>query len=202
MLKSQQSEAQHTRAELANVVDRAARDLSFTAIRAPFDGVVGNKAVSAGQYVQPGTRLLAVVPLDEVYVDANFKETQLSDIHPGQKADVSVDADDGRSVEGVVRSIAPASGAQFSLLPPDNATGNFTKIVQRVTVRIGFDRDAIKARTLRPGLSVVASVRTRDENLPKPTLIGALGLEKIWPKDFSRAPAAILGALGLAKARP
>jgi membrane fusion protein (multidrug efflux system) len=187
VLETQKSEAVHTRAELANAVQRAERDLSFTEIKAPFDGVVGNKAVEVGQYVQPGARLLAVVPLDEVYVDANFKETQLADIAPGQRAEVSVDAFDGGTLDGVVRSIAPASGAQFSLLPPDNATGNFTKIVQRVTVRIGFDADAIKSHKLRPGLSVVATVHTRDESLPKPSLLSALGLERVWAKGASLA---------------
>ena len=204
VLQSQKREAERTRAELVNAVERAERDLSFTEIRAPFDGVIGNKAIEVGQYVQPGTRLLAVVPLDQVYVDANFKETQLAGIKPGQKVDVSVDALDGDSVEGVVRSIAPASGAQFSLLPPDNATGNFTKIVQRVTVRVGFEPEAIREHTLRPGLSVVATVHLRDDSLPKPTLIGALGLDKIWPEGFSldRAQAALLGAFGRNKAAP
>jgi len=187
VLATQKSEAVHTRAELANAVERAARDLSFAEIRAPFDGVIGNKAVEVGQYVQPGTRLLAVVPLDKVYVDANFKETQLADISPGQKVEVSVDAFDGKTLDGVVGSIAPASGAQFSLLPPDNATGNFTKIVQRVTVRIGFDAEAVKSHKLRPGLSVVATVHTRDESLPKPSLLSALGLEKVWAKGVALA---------------
>jgi membrane fusion protein (multidrug efflux system) len=187
VLETQKSEAVHTRAELVNAVERAARDLSFTEIRAPFNGVIGNKAVEVGQYVQPGTRLLAVVPLDKVYVDANFKETQLANIVPGQKAEVSVDAFDGKSLEGVVRSISPASGSQFALLPPDNATGNFTKIVQRVTVRIGFDAQAVKAHKLRPGLSVVATVHTRDEALPKPSLLSALGLEGVWAKGVSLA---------------
>jgi len=187
VLESQKSEAVHARDELANAVDRAARDLSFTEIRAPFDGVVGNKAIEVGQYVQPGTRLLAVVPLDKVYVDANFKETQLADIVPGQKAEVAVDAFDGKTLNGVVRSISPASGSQFTLLPPDNATGNFTKIVQRVTVRIGFDADAVKSHKLRPGLSVVATIHTRDEALPKPSLMSALGLEGVWAKGVSLA---------------
>ena len=187
VLQSQQSEAVHTRAELANAVERAARDLSFTEIRAPFNGVVGNKAITVGQYVQPGARLLAVVPLDEVYVDANYKETQLAGIVPGQKAEVEVDAFDGNPLEGVVRSIAPASGAEFSLLPPDNATGNFTKIVQRVTVRIGFDAQALKSHKLRAGLSVVAIVHTRDESLPKPSLLSALGLEGVWARGVSLA---------------
>jgi membrane fusion protein (multidrug efflux system) len=185
VMESQKSEAVHTRAELVDAVERAARDLSFTEIRAPFNGVIGNKAIEVGQYVQPGSRLLAVVPLDQVYVDANFKETQLSDIVPGQKAEVSVDAFDGKTLEGVVRSVAPASGAQFSLLPPDNATGNFTKIVQRVSVRIGFDAEAVKSHKLRPGLSVVATVHTRDESLPKPSLLSALGLEGVWAKGAS-----------------
>ena len=187
VLQSQRAEAEHTRAELANAVERAERDLSFTDIRAPFDGVVGNKAVSVGQYVQPGTRLLAIVPLDRVYVDANYKETQLANIRPGQKVDVEVDAFGGRTLEGVVRSIAPASGAQFSLLPPDNATGNFTKIVQRVTVRIGFDDEIKKEHILRPGLSVVATIHTRDEAQPKPSLVGALGLEKAWARGVELA---------------
>jgi membrane fusion protein (multidrug efflux system) len=195
VLKAQRAEAEHTRAELSNAVERAARDLSFTDIRAPFDGVVGNKAIEVGQYVQPGTRLLAIVPLDKVYVDANFKETQIADIKPGQKVEVVVDAFGGKPpIEGVVRSIAPASGAQFSLLPPDNATGNFTKIVQRMTVRIGFDDETIKTNTLRAGLSVVPTIHTRDETLPKPTLIGALGLDKF----FAASPSLV----GDAKARP
>ena len=169
--------------------------------------MIGNKAVEVGQFVQPGVRLLAVVPLDKVYVDANFKETQLADIRPGQPVDVTVDAFGGRSIEGVVRSVAPASGAQFSLLPPDNATGNFTKIVQRVTVRIGFDADAIKANVLRPGLSVVASVRTRDESLPKPSLVGALGLEKwrdwlVATLGLNKAHLPLFGVIGGAKAQP
>ena len=175
VLQAQKVEAERTRAELVNSEEKAERDLSFTQIRAPFDGVVGNRAVELGQYAQPGGRLLALVAMDSVYVDANYKETQLGLIHPGQKVDVAVDAYGGRVVEGVVKSISPASGAQFSLLPPDNATGNFTKVVQRVAVRIKLSPEAIKEGALRPGLSVVASVRTRDESQPKPTLLGALG---------------------------
>jgi len=176
VLQAQKIEAQRVRAELVTTKDKAERDLSFTQIRAPFDGVVGNKAVEIGQYVQPGVRLLALVSMNNLYVDANFKETQLASIRPGQKVDVAVDALGGRVIPGVVTSISPASGAQFSLLPPDNATGNFTKVVQRVPVRITFAPDAVKDGELRPGLSVVASVRTRDESEPKPTLLGALGL--------------------------
>ncbi len=175
VLKAQQVEAARMRGELVTSEEKAERDLSFTQIRAPFDGVVGNKAVELGQYALPGTRLLALVPLSSVYVDANFKETQLESIRPGQKVDLSVDSYGGRVIPGVVASIAPASGAQFSLLPPDNATGNFTKVVQRVAVRIAVAPEALKEGTLRAGLSVVASVHTRDESLPKPTLLGALG---------------------------
>jgi membrane fusion protein (multidrug efflux system) len=176
VLGAQKVEAERTRAELVNTEQKAERDLSFTQIRAPFDGVVGNKAVEVGQYAQTGGRLMAIVALDSAYVDANFKETQLGSIHPGQKVDIAVDAMGGRTVEGIVKSISPASGAQFSLLPPDNATGNFTKVVQRVAVRIALPPDAVKNGALRPGLSVVASVRTRDENQPKPTLLGMLGI--------------------------
>lgn len=176
VLQAQKKEAERMRAELVTAKAKAERDLSFTEIRAPFDGVVGNKAVELGQYAQPGVRLLALVALGSVYVDANYKETQLADIRPGQKVDVEVDALAGRVVPGTVASISPASGAEFSMLPPDNATGNFTKIVQRVPVRIVLDPEALRQANLRPGLSVVASVHTRDETQPKPTLLGALGL--------------------------
>jgi len=177
VLKAQKDEAQRQRAELVTALEMAERNLSFTRVLAPFDGVVGNKAAQVGNFVQPGTRLMALVPVNDSYVDANFKETQLADIRPGQKVDVAIDALDGRVVDGVVSSISPASGAQFSLLPPDNATGNFTKVVQRVAVRITFREEVLKAALLRPGLSVVATVHTRDPDAPKPTLLGALGLE-------------------------
>jgi membrane fusion protein, multidrug efflux system len=177
VLAAQKIEAERTRSELQTALAKAEHDLSFTTITAPFDGVVGNRAAQLGEYVQPGTRLLALVPLAGVYVDANFKETQLAAIHPGQKVDVAVDSLDGRVIEGVVTSVAPASGAQFSLLPPDNATGNFTKVVQRVAVRIALPAESLQHGDIRPGLSVVASVRTRDEALPKPTLLGALGFD-------------------------
>jgi membrane fusion protein, multidrug efflux system len=177
VLTAQKTEAERTRGELETALAKAERDLSFTTIAAPFDGVVGNRAAQLGEYVQPGTRLLALVPLTSAYVDANFKETQLASIHPGQKVDVAVDSLDGRVIEGVVTSVAPASGSQFSLLPPDNATGNFTKVVQRVAVRIALPAEALQSGEIRPGLSVVASVRTRDESLPKPTLLGALGFD-------------------------
>ena len=177
VLKAQKDEAARQRAELVTALEMAERNLSFTRVLAPFDGTVGNKAAEVGELVQPGTRLMALVPLNAAYVDANFKETQLADIKPGQKVDVAIDALDGRIVEGVVSSISPASGSQFSLLPPDNATGNFTKVVQRVAVRVNFPEDVLKAAPLRPGLSVVATVHTRDASAPKPTLLGALGLE-------------------------
>jgi membrane fusion protein, multidrug efflux system len=179
VLKAQKDEAARTRNELVTALAMAARNLSFTRVLAPFDGTVGNKAAQVGNFVQAGTRLMALVPLDASYVDANFKETQLADIKPGQKVDVAIDALDGKVVEGVVSSISPASGAQFSLLPPDNATGNFTKVVQRLAVRVTFPEEVLKEVTLRPGLSVVATVYTREPALPKPTLLSALGLEAL-----------------------
>jgi membrane fusion protein (multidrug efflux system) len=182
VLKAQRDEAARQRAELVTALDKAKRDLSFTRVVAPFDGVVGNKAAEVGNFVQPGTRLMALVPLNASYVDANFKETQLADIKAGQKVDVAIDALGGKVVVGVVSSISPASGAQFSLLPPDNATGNFTKVVQRVAVRVTFPEEVLKDVPLRPGLSVVATVHTRDPDAPKPTLLGALGLEALATK--------------------
>jgi membrane fusion protein (multidrug efflux system) len=114
-----------------------------------------------GDYVQPGQRLAALVPLDGVYVDANFKETQLAGMRPGQPVTVSVDALPEHDIVGHVASVSPASGSVFSLLPPDNATGNFTKIVQRLAVRIRLPADVTDKRLLRPGMSVVASVNTK-----------------------------------------
>ena len=161
VLLAQQEEAARTLAELETARAQRQRDLDATVVRAPFDGVVGNKGVQTGDYVTPGKRVMAVVPLDRVYVDANFKETQLADIRPGEKVRLSVDAYPEHDVTGFVDSLAPASGAQFSLLPPENATGNFTKIVQRVPVRIHVDPEDVAKGRLRPGLSVIASVDTR-----------------------------------------
>ena len=178
VIASEKIEAQKVRGELVATLEKAKHDLSFTQIRAPFDGVVGNRAAAPGQYVATGTRLLALVPFSSVYVEANFKETQLGKLKPGQKVDLTVDSVSGRKFEGVVESIAPASGAQFSLLPPENATGNFTKIVQRIPVHIRVPAEVATSGLLRPGLSVVVDVRTRDDSAPAPTLLGALGLTR------------------------
>jgi membrane fusion protein (multidrug efflux system) len=161
VLRAQQGEAERLAAEYRTAVAKAERDLSFTVIRAPVSGVLGNRAVEVGAYVQPGTRLGALVPLSSVHVDANFKETQLAQIRPGQKAEIEVDAFGSRSFPAHVESVAPASGSTFSLLPPENATGNFTKIVQRVPVRIVLDPEVMKEAVLRPGMSVVARIDSR-----------------------------------------
>jgi membrane fusion protein (multidrug efflux system) len=160
VLKAQRQEAERVVRELEVALAKAERDLSFTVIRAPFDGVIGNKSVQVGDYVTPGKRLAAVVPLDKVYIDANLKETQLADVHPGEPVTIRVDALDGAPIEGTVESIAPASGSQFSLLPPENATGNFTKIVQRVPVRIAVPAAHADGK-LRPGLSVIVDIDTK-----------------------------------------
>jgi membrane fusion protein (multidrug efflux system) len=140
----------------------ARNDLENTVIRAPVSGVAGNRAGQVGQYVKAGTQLLSLVPLSRVYVTANFKETQLTRMRPGQLAEVSVDAYPDLILDGRIESFAPASGAQFSLLPPDNATGNFTKIVQRVPVRIALPANNPLTGRLRPGLSVTVTIDTRN----------------------------------------
>jgi membrane fusion protein (multidrug efflux system) len=167
VLKAQQQEAAKALEELRTAVAKAERDLSFTVIRAPVDGVIGNRAVQTGDFVQTGQRLASLVPLDEVYVDANFKETQLAHLRPGQKVAISVDALPDQAIEGTVSSLAPASGAVFSLLPPDNATGNFTKIVQRLPVRVSVPLDVATLGVLRPGMSVVVSVNTKASDAPQ-----------------------------------
>lgn len=135
-------------------------DLGYTVLRAPTAGIVGQRSVRIGQYAEVGTPLLAVVPND-AYVIANYKETQVNPIYPGQSTDIEVDAFGGTVLKGHVESFAPASGAQFALLPPDNATGNFTKIVQRMPVRIRVDPGQARAAGLRPGMSVVTTIDTR-----------------------------------------
>lgn len=146
--------------------DRAALDLALqdqrhAVITAPIDGVVGNRQVQQGDYVQAGTRLLTLVPMNSLYVTANFKETQIGRMRPGQAATVRVDALSARPLTGVVESLAPGSGSQFALLPFEPGTGNFTKIVQRVAVRIRLDADQAALGSLRPGLSVTAKVALR-----------------------------------------
>ncbi len=161
VLKGQQQEAISTLNELKTALAKAERDLSFTVIRAPLDGVIGNRAVQTGDYVQTGQRLASLVPLAEVYVTANFKETQLAHLKPGQPVFIAVDALPEHRIKGTVESFSPASGAVFSLLPPDNATGNFTKIVQRLPVRIHVPAEVASEGLLRPGMSVVVSVNTK-----------------------------------------
>jgi membrane fusion protein (multidrug efflux system) len=143
------------------MADLAQIDLDATTLRAPIDGTVGDLTAHVGERVAPGTRLLSLVPLQSVYVEANFKETQLTHMAVGQTARVKVDAFPGRSVSGHIDSFSPASGAEWSLLPPQNATGNFTKVVQRVPVRIALDIDPELRGRLRPGMSVVITVDTR-----------------------------------------
>jgi membrane fusion protein (multidrug efflux system) len=161
VIKAQQMEARGQLDELKTALAKAERDLAFTTVVAPVDGVFSNRMVNEGDYIQPGQRLANVVPLDDVYVDANFKETQLRGLKPGQPVNISVDANRDEKVEGVIASIAPASGSVFTLLPPDNATGNFTKIVQRVPVRIRVPAEVAKQHMMRAGMSVYVTVDTR-----------------------------------------
>jgi membrane fusion protein, multidrug efflux system len=136
--------------------------LGYTSIAAPFDGVTGERQVQPGDYVNIGTNLINVVPLPNVYVIANYKETQLTRVKPGQRVDITVDSFPNGKLRGRVERIAPASGSQFALLPPDNATGNFTKVVQRIPVRIHFDNNQPLLERLLPGMSVVTSIHTDD----------------------------------------
>ena len=158
--QASRKEAEAKRMETEAAKKLAAIDLDRTVIKAPIDGVIGNRAVRVGQYVKAGTQLLSLVP-NAVHVVANFKETQLDNMRPGQQVEVSVDAFPSHTLMGTVESFAPASGAEFSLLPEENATGNFTKIVRRVPVRIALPSDNPLHGLLRPGLSVVVDVDTR-----------------------------------------
>jgi membrane fusion protein (multidrug efflux system) len=158
--RAQQVEAQAQLAELKTQLAKAERDLDFAAVRTPVDGLFSNRLVNTGDFVAVGQRLGNVVPLDDVYIDANFKETQLKRIRPGQPVTIKVDAYGFRKFKGIVDSISPAAGSVFTLLPPDNATGNFTKIVQRVPVRIRVPKDVARQNLLRAGMSVYTTVDT------------------------------------------
>jgi membrane fusion protein, multidrug efflux system len=171
-LLSAQKQVELLKAELAQAVAADTRakalqrqaelNLSYTTITSPIDGVVGNRTLRVGQFVQAGTQLMSLVPSDGAYVIANFKETQLGHVRAGQAVDIEVDMFPGKSVHGHVDSLAPASGQEFALLPPDNATGNFTKIVQRIPVKIVLDRGDID---LRPGMSVIPRIQTKAETV-------------------------------------
>jgi membrane fusion protein (multidrug efflux system) len=138
---------------------RTARlQLSYTRIAAPVDGQVSQKSVEPGQYLQPGQALMAIVSIKQAWVVANFKETQIEHMRRGQRADVEVDTYPGHVLRGKIDSIGAATGAKFSLLPPENATGNFVKVVQRIPVKIVLDRPLPRGVSLRPGQNVVATV--------------------------------------------
>ena len=175
VFQAQVTQAKARQQNAAAAAQLAQNNLTYTVIRAPFDGIVGNRAAELGQHVQPGAQLIAVAPLpDKLYVVANFKETQLRAMRPDMKVELTPDIDSGAGVQGHVDSLAPATGALFSLLPPENATGNFTKVVQRVPVKITLDpSQAAHAGWLRAGLSVTAEVDTRGPDAQRLGLFGA-----------------------------
>ena len=160
VLTTQRAQATAQLERARAVAQQAELNLSYTEITAPVEGTVGARSLRVGQYVQAGTQLMAVVPLDAVYVVANFKETQLTHVRPGQPVELHVDSFRNRTLRGHVDSLSPASGLEFALLPPDNATGNFTKIVQRVPVKIVLD-DRSLTGLLRPGMSAEPTVDTK-----------------------------------------
>jgi membrane fusion protein (multidrug efflux system) len=154
---SAKANAERKKAQL----DQALLNLGYTKVVAPVTGIVSNRTVEVGQNIQVGQEMMKVIPLEDIWVTANFKETQLRGMKPGQKVDIDVDAT-GKTYKGQVDSIAGASGARFSLLPPENATGNYVKVVQRIPVKIIFDKDALKGHELRPGMSVEPKVWIRE----------------------------------------
>jgi membrane fusion protein (multidrug efflux system) len=167
VLDTQESELRAAYKGKAAALDLARINLGHTRITAPLAGEAGQRGVRAGQYVHAGTQVIAIVPLENVWVIANYKETQLTHVAIGQRAEIRVDTFPGVVINGMVESIAPASGSQFSLLPPDNATGNFTKVVQRIPVKLRLNADNPLKGALRPGMSVIATILT-DTTPPPP----------------------------------
>lgn len=161
LLHAQRAEAESQIKSLDLALQKAERDLSFATLKAPYDGIVGNVAIRAGDLVSPGARLAALVPASELFIEANFKETQIGQLVPGEKVHIHVDAYKDQDIVGTVTSISPASGSVFSMLPAENATGNFTKVVQRIPVRIAIPKDKLDEGILRAGMSVVVQVDSR-----------------------------------------
>jgi membrane fusion protein, multidrug efflux system len=161
VFEGQLAQANAALAQQQAMEHQAELNLSYTTITAPVDGTIGVRTLRVGEYVQAGTQLMAIVPLEAVYVVANYKETQLTDVQPGQAVTIDIDTFPGTTVHGHVDSLAPASGQEFALLPPDNATGNFTKIVQRIPVKIDIDKNDPLLGRLRPGMSVEPTIDTR-----------------------------------------
>ncbi|TSJ64025.1 HlyD family secretion protein [Starkeya sp. 3C] len=166
ILDAQLAQARASLGHNEAALDTAKLNLGYTELKAPVDGVVGARTLRVGQFVEPGNQLLAVVPLQATYIIANYKETQLTDVKPGQPVSIAVDTFPGVTVRGFVTSLAPASGQEFALLPPDNATGNFTKIVQRIPVRVDLDPTDPLAGQIRPGMSVTTTIRVDQDATP------------------------------------
>ena len=166
LLKAELAQAEAAAARASAQQRQAELNLGYTTIVAPIDGVVGNRTLRVGQFVQAGTQLMSLVPASGAYIIANYKETQLTTVHEGQPVAIAVDMFPGKVVRGHVDSLAPASGQEFALLPPDNATGNFTKVVQRIPVKIALDGG--EQIELRPGMSVIPTIEThaRPEQMP------------------------------------
>jgi membrane fusion protein (multidrug efflux system) len=162
VLATQRQQAEAALAAATAARDAATLNLAYTKILAPSDGVVGTRQVRPGQFVSAGQQVAVVAALPTIWVLANFKENQIRNVRPGQKCRIDVDAFPGRQLSGRVIGFAPGTGSQFALLPPDNATGNFTKVVQRIGVKIAIDDAGELRDKLRPGLSVVASVSTKE----------------------------------------
>src|SRR6202158_3171248 len=179
LLKAEIVQANATLARAQALQSQAQLNLEYTSIVAPVDGIVGNRTLRTGQFVQAGTQLMSVVPITGAYVVANFKETQLTDVRKGQAVDIAVDMFPGQVVHGRVDSIAPASGQEFALLPPDNATGNFTKVVQRIPVRIALDGDNNPLVALRPGMSVIPTIETRSQALDRRAAAASRASDKV-----------------------
>src|ERR1700742_679853 len=190
LLKAEIVQAEAALARAQAQQSQAELNLSYTDIVAPIDAVVGNRTLRTGQYVQAGTQLMSLVPASGAYVIANYKETQLTDVHEGQAVEIAVDMFPGQVVRGHVDSIAPASGQEFALLPPDNATGNFTKVVQRIPVRIVLDSSGNSSIELRPGMSVIPTIETR---APK---------SSVEAKAVSKIPTTISGPSCHVKSQP